>query len=41
MCIMFIAFLGAAINTTGTEDAKNIRLCIVIYQVSFNDASSR
>lgn len=33
---MFIVFFGAEFNTTNTE-AKNIRLCIVIYQVSTND----
>lgn len=33
MCILFIEFLGAEFNTTNTE-AKNIRLYIIIYQVS-------
>lgn len=40
MCIMFIVLLGAAINTTNTDKAKSIRLCIVVYQVSFDDSLS-
>lgn len=40
MCIMFIVLLGAAINTTNTDKAKSIRLCIAVYQVSFDDSLS-
>lgn len=40
MCIVFILFLGAEFNTANAE-AKNISLCIIIYQVSLDDAFSR